>query len=223
MNEAIGQILAFSLAVGLSPIPIIGVTLMLAGPTARSNGPAFVAGWVVGLAATATLVLLAADGADASEQGSPADWVSILKVALGVLMCALSLKQWRGRPRRGQETELPAWMRKADSFGPARAAGFGIALSALNPKNLLLIMATATTIAQTGVSTGEQAVALAVFVVIGTLGTGIPVALFFALGDRSEPMLDELRSWMAQNSTAIMAVLYLIIGAKLLGDGISGL
>ena len=32
-----------------------------------------------------------------------------------------------------------------------------------------------------------------------------------------------LKSWMAANNTVIMAVLLLIIGVKLLGDGISGL
>lgn len=78
-------------------------------------------------------------------------------------------------------------------------------------------------IAETGASTGGQAVALAVFVVIGTVGIGIPIALYLVLGERSEPVLDELRSWMAQHSPAIMTVLCLIIGAKLLGDGISGL
>ena len=215
--------LAFGLAVGLSPIPVIGVTLILATPRARSNGLAYAAGWVLGLAATGTVFLLLADGADASEQGAPADWVSILKVVLGALLFLLALRRWRGRPRRGEQAELPAWMERTDSFTPAGAAGFGIALSALNPKNLLLVVAAAAAIAQTGASTGSQAVALAAFVALGTLGTGIPVALYLALGERSERMLDEVRGWMAQNSTAIMAVLFLIIGAKLLANGISGL
>jgi hypothetical protein len=31
-----------------------------------------------------------------------------------------------------------------------------------------------------------------------------------------------MRSWMAANNAAIMAVLMLVIGTKLLGDGIAG-
>lgn len=61
------------------------------------------------------------------------------------------------------------------------------------------------------------------FVLIGTLGPGIPVAIYFALGERAKRPLDELKGWMGANNAAIMAVLCLIIGAKLLGDGISGL
>ncbi len=47
------------------------------------------------------------------------------------------------------------------AFTSKRAAGFGVALSALNPKNLLLTVVAGAAIAQTGASTGGQAVALA--------------------------------------------------------------
>ena len=47
--------------------------------------------------------------------------------------------------------------------------------------------------------------------------------IYFVLGERSRTLLDGLKSWMAANNTVIMAVLILVIGAKLLGDGIAGL
>jgi hypothetical protein len=97
-----------------------------------------------------------------------------------------------------------------------------VALAAINPKNLILVVGAASAIAGTGAAAGPQAVALAIFVLIGTVGTGLPVLLFFTMGDRSERMLDELKGWMAQNNATIMAVICLLIGAKLLGDGISG-
>jgi threonine/homoserine/homoserine lactone efflux protein len=222
MGEAIGQVLSFGVGVALSPIPIIGVVLMLGTRRARSNGPAFILGWTLGLAVAGTIVLLVSSGADASEEGEPADWVNVLKLVLGLLLLLVALRQWRGRPRAGQEAEMPKWMRTIDAFKPGKAAGFGVLLSALNPKNLLLVVGAAAAIAQTGASAGGQAVALAVFVLIGTLGTGTPVALYFALGERSKRILDDLKGWMSQNNAAIMAVLCLIIGAKLIGDGISG-
>jgi hypothetical protein len=59
-------------------------------------------------------------------------------------------------------------------------------------------------------------------VLIGTLGPGAPVAIYFALGERSEQILDRLKAWMTDNNAAIMGVLCLVIGAKLIGDAISG-
>src|ERR1700722_9817412 len=99
MGQAIGQVLACGIGVTLSPVPIIAVVLMLATPRGRVDGPAFLAGWVTGLAVAGTIVLLLASGASASRSGAPADWVSVVKILLGILLLLLAVKQWHGRPR----------------------------------------------------------------------------------------------------------------------------
>jgi len=222
INEAIGQVLSFGVGVALSPVPIVSVVLMLGTPRARSNGPAFVVGWIVGLAAVGSIVLLVSSGANASENGEPANWVNWLKLALGLVLLLIAVKQWRGRPAGGDQAQLPKWMQAIETFTPPKAAGLGVLLSAVSPKNLLLVVSAAAAIAQTGASAGDQAVALAIFVLIGTLGPGAPVVLYFALGQRSKQLLDRLKSWMSAHNAAIVAVLCLVIGAKLIGDAISG-
>lgn len=224
MGAAIGAVLPLGLGVALSPIPIIAVVLMLATPRGRLNGPAFIAGWVLGLAAVGAIVLAVSAGAGASDGTTqPAAWVSVVKLVLGGALIVLAVLQWRGRPRGGQEPTLPAWMSSIDSFGPGRAFGLAVALSAVNPKNLLLVVAAATAIAQTGTSTGSQAVALAVFVVLATVGPGLPLVIYYALGARSTHVLEALRQWMAAHNTAIMTVLLLVIGLKLIGDALAAL
>jgi threonine/homoserine/homoserine lactone efflux protein len=222
MGEAIGQVLSFAVGVAISPVPIIGVVLMLGTPRACSNGLAFITGWIVGLAVAGTIVLLVSSSANASNESQPAEWVNVLKLVLGVLLLLVAVKQFHRRPHDGEEAEMPKWMQAIDSFRPTKALGFGILLSAVNPKNLLLVVGAATAIAQTGASTGKQAVALLVFVAIATLGTGTPVVLYFAMGERSKKLLDEIKGWMAHNNNAIMSVICLLIGAKLIGDAISG-
>jgi Sap, sulfolipid-1-addressing protein len=78
-------------------------------------------------------------------------------------------------------------------------------------------------IAQAGIAGGKQAIALAIFVLSATLGPGIPLGIYWALGSRSQKVLGELRAWMVHNNQAIMTVLCLIIAAKLIGDAIGGL
>jgi hypothetical protein len=77
MGQAIGQVLSLGVGVSLSPVPIIGVVLMLATQRARSNGLAFLCGWIVGLAVVGTVVLLISSGAGADNSGEPADWVNV--------------------------------------------------------------------------------------------------------------------------------------------------
>lgn len=223
MGEAIGQILSYGVAVALSAFPIIGVVLMLATPRARSNGPALLLGWVLGLALVGTIVLLVSGGAGPSEQGQPAGWVSALDLALGVLLLWVAVREWRGRPRGDEEVTLPKWLKTVDSFTPVKALAVGTALSAVNPKNLLLSIAAASAIARTDASAGAQAVALAVYVVLGALGPGAPLMLYFALKERSQRILDGLKLWMERHNTAIMAVICLLFAAKLVGNAISDL
>jgi threonine/homoserine/homoserine lactone efflux protein len=222
MGAAIGQVLSFGVGVALSPVPIIAVVLMLGTPRARVNGPVFLLGWIVGLTVVGVIVLLVSSGANASEQGEPATWVNWLKMVLGVLLLLLAVKQWRDRPRGDRAAALPSWMRTIDRFTPGRSVAMGVALSGINPKNLILTAGAAAAIAQAGLSTGEQAIALAVFVVVGTLGPGLPVAIYFAMGERAKHILDDLKAWMGAHNSAIMAVLCLVIGAKLIGDAITG-
>jgi hypothetical protein len=81
----------------------------------------------------------------------------------------------------------------------------------------------AAAIAQAGIPGGQQAIAYTVFAVVGTLGVGAPVVLYFAMGKRSAELLGRLKDWMGHNNAVIMAVLCLVIGAKLIGDALSGL
>ena len=214
--------LPFAVGVAISPMPIVAVVLMLVTAKGRVNGSMFLSGWLGGIVAAGGALLLVAGGGDASENGQPATWVDWVKLILGVLLLLVALRQWRGRPHEGDGPAAPKWMAALDDFTPAKAAGAGILLSAVNPKNLLLIVAGAAAIAETGISAGEQAVALALFALIASIGVGTPVVLYFALGDRSRATLDRLKTWMARNNTVIMAVLLLVIGVKLIGDALGG-
>ena len=222
MGEAVGNVLPLAVAVAVFPVPIIAMVIVVGSERGRAKGFAFVLAWLVGLAAVGTLTLVLAGALDASNSGGPATWVAVVLLVLGLLLVWLAVKQWLGRPRRGEKTPLPGWMRKIDDFGAGKAALTGFTLSALNPKNVLLAAAAALEIAEFGLPPGQQAVALLVFVVLASLGVLTPLVLSVVLGERSGELLERIRGWMAQNNAVIMAVLLLLIGAKLIGDAISG-
>lgn len=223
MGDAVGQVLPLAVGVALSPLPIVAVVLMLVTPRAPANGPAFVAGWLGGLVVLGAILLAIASGGDANDKGQPATWVSVVELVLGVLLLLLSLKQWRARPHEGEEAPVPKWMGALEGFTAAKALVAGAALSSVNPKNLLLAIAAAAAVAQTGISGGEQAAAWAVFALVATVGVAVPVVIYFALGERAGQVLGSLKDWMARNNPVIMAVLLLLLGVKLIGDGIAGL
>ena len=223
MGQAIGSTLPLAVGVALSPVPIIAVVLMLTSRRARSNGLAFVIGWLIGLAVIGAIVLSVAGPAGASKSGSPATWVSWVKIVLGAALLLVAVRQFRGRPKDSDEAALPKWMASIDTMKPLTVLGLAALLGGVNPKNLLLAVSAGASIAQTGISGADQAIAYAVFALIGTIGVGTPVVIYFALGERSATMLATLKDWMGRHNAVIISVLCLVIGVKLIGDAIGAL
>ena len=220
MLDAIGQFLPAAIGVALSPIPIIAVILMLFTPRASTNGPAFLLGWVVGLSVAAAVVYSLADSADVATDADASSSLGWGKIVLGGVLVAMAAQQWRKRPKAGEHPDLPGWMTAVDHFTPVRALGLGVLLSAVNPKNLILTASAAASVAQAGLSGGDAFVTLAVFVVLASSSVAGAIAYRSLGGEKAHAHLEDLKGWMGDNNAAVMAVILLLIGAKILGDGL---
>ncbi|PJI91131.1 GAP family protein [Luteimicrobium subarcticum] len=223
MNGAIGASLPVAVGVMISPLPIAAVVLMLSSAKAKVNAFAFLVGWVLAVFVIALVVAMLA-GSSTDDDGGPAAWVSWTKIVLGVLVLFLCFTQWQGRPREGQQASPPKWMSAIDSFTPVKATGLAVLLGGINPKNLLLVISGGATIAAAAPDdTTAQVVASIVFAVVASLGVLLPIVIYLAMGDRAPSVLDAMKNWLVQHNNIVLAVLLLVIGVKLLGDGIAGL
>jgi hypothetical protein len=99
VGNAIGNILPLALGVAISPIPIIAVILMLLSPKAHTNGPAFLVGWVAGLAAVSVAVTALSGTAGLGSGGGSSVVGSLIKILLGLLLVGLAVREFRNRPR----------------------------------------------------------------------------------------------------------------------------
>ena len=222
MGTAIGTTLPLAVGVAISPLAIIAVILLLVTPRARTTGPAFLVGWLLGLAVVGAMVLVVVEPAGATSTSNPATWASVLQLAIGALLLLFAITQWRGRPVDGQGADTPKWMGAIDAFTPAKALLLGAVFSGVKPKNLLLTIGAASLIAETGISGAQEAIALAIFVIVGSVGIAVPVVIYFALGTRADTVLERMKAWMLLHNAVIMTTLCVVFGAVLIGDAISG-
>lgn len=223
MSQAISAVLPFAVGVAIVPIPIIAVILMLFSQRARVNGPLFLLGWMAGLTVAFGIVYALSDAGDVATGSTASDTVSWGKIALGVALLLLALRSWQKRPAPGVTPAMPAWMAGMDAIAPGRALGLGVALSAANPKNLILVIGAATGVAQLGPTSADAAVSLVVFVVVGSLSVLGPVVYSVAGGEKAARSLEELRGWLAANNAAVMAVLFLVFAGVLIANGLAPL
>lgn len=224
MGVAFGEMLPLAIGIAISPLAIVAVILILTTPRARTNGPAFLGGWLLGLAVVGGVALVLADAAEAADSGGPRAVVSWLKIALGIALLVLAWRGFRGRPSPGQEAPLPKWMAALDGFTPARSLGVAALFGGVKPKNLILAVAAAAGIAESGLGAALQIVLLLLLVLVASIGIITPVAVYFAMGEeKAGRVLDGWKTWLQANNSAVMIVLFVVFAVVLLGKGIGGL
>jgi threonine/homoserine/homoserine lactone efflux protein len=224
VGEAIGAILTPAVGVVLSPLPIVAVILMLFSAKARTNGFAFMAGWVIGLAVVVAVVLAAAGpAAMADTEDDPSAASGLIHLLLGSALLALAYQQWYQRPNDGETPALPTWMQSIDNVSPVMALGLGAFLSGLNPKNLIFDISAGTSIAQADLPAGQAILAAVIFIILASVSVAGPVIWYLTAQEQALRMLDGVRGWLERNNTTVMVVLLGVLGVSQVGTGLSTL
>jgi threonine/homoserine/homoserine lactone efflux protein len=221
--QALGEMLPAALAVALSPFPIIAVVLVLGTSTPVRNGLSFAGGWLLGLGALTTIVLVLVGGFDSDPGTSSNTIISWLRVGLGLLLIGLAFQKWHTRPRPGDETVMPGWMTSIAGVSTARAFGLGAVLGGANPKNIALTVSGTASIAELATNDGAAWLAALAFVLIGSCAVVGAVTVRLVMGERAAGPLDSVSRFMRDNNSVIMMIVLLVLGANILGDGLAGL
>jgi hypothetical protein len=217
VRQTIGAILPFAVIVMVSPINIVANILLLFSGRPLRNASCYLGGFVLGVAAVVG-ALTALAGAVALDRGTDrARGAAILLVVLGAALVVVAVQKFRHRPGPDDTPALPAWMDGIAGFGAMRSLGVGAAVGAGNPKNIAVAAGAAVAVSSAALPVGQQVAVLAVYVVLASLGVGAPIVAVLSLGQRSDEVLHGWRSWLTRNNSAMMAVIYLLLGALLIG------
>ena len=223
MAESLGSVLTgvigLGLVIALSPITIIPAVLVLQAPRPRPAGLAFLAGWVLGLAAL-TALSVGASGLLGGLDKSPPRWASWLRVVLGSALILYGVYQWL---TRRSHTESPAWMRSFATITPRRAALTAAALVVIRPDVLLICVPAGLAIGGSGLDDADYWIAAAIFVAVAASTVAIPILAYAAAGHRLDDAMARLKDWMDRNNAALMAAILVAIGLLVLYHGINAL
>jgi Sap, sulfolipid-1-addressing protein len=108
------DLILIGLAIAFDPIPL--TTFMIVLPSRRGvrKGAAFVSGWPVSLAAVVTVTVLATGNNPPRPHTAPAATALAIRIAIGVVLAAAAIRQWRrmGRPKKPKNP--PKWEEHVD-------------------------------------------------------------------------------------------------------------
>lgn len=215
--EVLGILLPLSLGVALSSVPLTGIVLLLLAPRARQTGPAFLAGWVLGLSIV-TLAFVYGIGAIPTGPGLPSQTVvGAIELILGLGLFAFGIVVIARGPR--EKRPAPPWTKRISTIGPWPAFGIGLLLN-VRPKAIALAIAAGLAVNSVRLSPTEQAVVLGVYIVLGSSSIAAPVIMQLVAPDGTAERLRNARSWLSRNSRAITIVVSLMLGLLLIGDAL---
>jgi threonine/homoserine/homoserine lactone efflux protein len=220
MGSVIGEILPLAVGIAISPIPIIAVILMLLSPRAKGTSLGFMIGWIAGIVVAIVVFTLLSSVIPQDTGGGGSPVAGVIKIILGLLLLFMAFRQWRERPAKGEEVAMPKWMSAIDSMTAGKALGLGFLLSAVNPKNLLMAVSAGLIVGGAGLTFGQAAIVIIIFVLLAGCTVIIPVIGYLIASARLASPLDRLRVWLVDNNSVIMAVVLLVIGVAVIGKGI---
>ncbi|HUY65782.1 MAG TPA: GAP family protein [Acidimicrobiales bacterium] len=223
MRIVVGETLPLALVVTISPLNIIPAILLLFTSRPLANALCFLGGFIVGVAVVLGLFVSITGAVNLSADSGHSGWTGGLKLVLGIYLVVAAVRKFRGRPRAGEVGSMPKWMSGIAGYTPGRALGAGAVLGALNPKNLVVGLATAAAISAGGLSVRQQFAVSAIYIFVAVLGVATPILVMVFLGDGAPEVLDGWNVWLRQNNASVMSVLFVVFGVVLIGQAISGL
>ena len=212
------ELIPLALVVALSPLSIIPAVMVLSAPRPRPTGLAFLAGWLIGLAALTAIFLEVSDLLGNFDKPPP--WASWLRIVVGAALIVFGIYRWAMRKR---SAHTPGWMQSLGKLTPVRAGAAGLALTVVNPKVLFMCAAAGLAIGTAGLGRSHVWLPVVWYVVVAGSTVAIPILAYAVSGDRLDEPLRRLKDWMERQHAVLVAAILIVIGLLVLYKGIHGL
>jgi hypothetical protein len=206
------DLVVIGLAITLNPLPLSAFFVVLPSTNGVRKGAAFIFGWLLSLAIVVAITVLATGNQPPKSNTAPSLAALAVKIALGAILVGFGIRHWRrmGQPKKPKKT--PKWQTSVDTM----SLWFAVGLAPLvQPWGL--IAAGASTITQAKVSSFESALALIFFCVLASASLLTLEILAAFRPERSQAILQGVRSWMDTHSDQVIVIGSLALGFWLIG------
>jgi threonine/homoserine/homoserine lactone efflux protein len=212
------EIVALAFGIAASPFPIIPAVLLLFTERPRAAAFSFLGTWFISIAVVAAGFAVLS-GVIASDNQQPT-WIAWVRIVAGIGLVGFAVGKWVTRP---STVKTPSWMRRLETATPRSASVLALVLSVANPKVLLLAAAGGIDIGSADWIMQQQILVVGVFALVASTSVAAPVVAYTLAGPRVLRPLSVVKDWLLRNNVAVMSVVFLVLGALLIYNGVTGL
>lgn len=220
----LGELGAFALAIGFSPLHIVLLLLLLLGPDPLRRGSLFVLGWIVTASLALLLLLTLGHGLLLTMDKGTNHRTGLDLLAAGALL-ALGLKEFlASRQERG---EMPGWAARLDGFCAMALApllGLSALLEVASPDDLFLFAKSAGSLLAAHLGRAQELGVVLLFGVSSAVLLLLPLLALLLLGQqRVLPVLQGGKQWLLARGDLLVGVMGSALAVYLASQGIQGL
>ena len=209
------DLILIGLAIAFDPIPLTTFLIVLPSRRGARKGAAFVFGWVVSLAIVVTVTVLAIGNKPPRPHTAPASTALAIRIAIGVVLVAAAIRQWRRTRRPKKAKKPPKWQEHVDRMSGWLAMGLAPVV-----QPWVLIGAGAATVLEAKLSNWASDLTLAAFCVLASASyLGLEIYAGFRSGP-SQVFLARFRTWIDSHTDQLIIAGSLIVGLWLIGKSI---
>jgi len=206
------DLLLIGLGIALEPFPLTAFILVLSAEKGTRKGLAFILGWLACLVAVIAAVIVTTGNNPPAPQTAPSDAALAVKLAAGVVLILIAVRQ---RRRMGRPRKPPAWMARLDQLSLLGAAGLAAFLQPWT-----LVAAGAATVVEAKLDTAGSYLVLVLFCLLAT-SSFLYLELYatFASG-KAAARLERMRKWLDSHQDQVVIAICLLLGLWLAGKSI---
>jgi threonine/homoserine/homoserine lactone efflux protein len=209
------DLILIGLVITLEPIPLTAFLLILASKGGVRKGAAFILGWFVSLAIVMLGTVLLTGNNPPKPNTAPSLASLAIKIAIGVALWIVALRQWRSIAKPKKPKKTPKWQTGIEEMSPWYAMGLAALVQPWG-----LVAAGVATIVEAKLSSWQSYIALFLFCLVST---AVYIALEIYAGfqpEKSQAIIATSRSWIAEHTDQVIIFLSLSLGTWLVAKSI---
>ena len=217
--DTLGALIPLGLAGAFSWLPVTGLVVLLLADSGMRRAWAFVTGRLFGLALI-TVAFVAGARALPAPRSTPSlegPVVAGSEVTAGVALVAVGVVAWLRRNRTRSE---PAWRRRL-SEASLPAIFLTSVVVDLQPKGLVLGLASGVVVRAGSMPVAEAVLALVVYLAVAASSVLLPLVATYLAPTRTKRWLHAAQAWLNDYGSVLTAVVAAAVGVVLVVDGIA--
>jgi len=218
---ATAEVVFYALAAAASALVLAATFVVIRSERPRTNGIAFLSGFVFGTVIACGLGLAIGQAAVARFD-SHETFKAVAALGLGLILLAVGVRTGQAVSpgsvaRSSRASAIVDGLRNvgpAASFSMAGLLGFG------GPKRLVLTVLAMASVTSAGLRDVVDGALVGAYIAVSTALVSVPIGIVVIGGQRADAILLRGQSWLSEHSTGLRRWLSIVIGGALVVDGL---